>query len=64
MFTSVTWGAGGVKKIFQGHRLACAKAQRCERTWCVVGPEGRSLQCKEGRGERMIGGEWDQLGDC
>lgn len=34
------------------------------RELCVVGTEGRCLQCKEGSGERMIGGEWDQLGDC
>lgn len=47
MCASVTWGAGGVKKIFQGDRIAGAKAQRCERTWCVVGTEGRRLQCKE-----------------
>lgn len=38
-------GGGGerIKKIVQGERTACAKAQRCERTWCVVGTEGNSL---------------------
>lgn len=37
-----------VKKVFQEERLACVRAQRCERTWHVVGTEGKSLWLRAG----------------
>lgn len=62
------------RKILRGERIACARAQRCERTGHVVGTVGRSLWLRAysareevGR-ERLEGSETrgreTNVGDC